>query len=146
MVDIISAVVATNITFSLSRTTCRNSITSCSALKSKGFYRQVAIVRITNPQTFMPFVILVPLLIKVIQGTVTCHVQIFFFFWLIKVIQINFRISKGFHRQVPIVRITNTQTVMHFVILVSLLTKVIQETATYHAIIVVYAFFQICIY
>ena len=79
VVDIISAVVATNITFSLSRTTCRYSITSCSALKSKGFYRQVAIVRITNPQTFMHFVILVPLLIKVIQGTATYHVQIFFF-------------------------------------------------------------------
>ena len=76
--DIISAVAATNKTFSSSRTTCRISITCCSALKSKVFYRLVAIVRITNPKTVMHFVILVPLLIKVIQKTATDHVQMFF--------------------------------------------------------------------
>ena len=78
MVVIILAVAATNIPFGLSRTTCTISITSYSALKAKGFYRQVAIARITNPQYAMHFVILVPLVIKVIQETATDHVQMFF--------------------------------------------------------------------
>lgn len=78
VVVIILAVAATNIPFGLSRTTCTISITSYSALKAKGFYRQVAIVRITNPQYAMHFVILVPLVIKVIQETATDHVQMFF--------------------------------------------------------------------
>ena len=78
VVDIISAVAATNIPFGSSRSTCRISITFCSALKSKDFYRQVAIARITTHQTVMHFIILISLLIKVIQETATEHVQLFF--------------------------------------------------------------------
>ena len=76
--DIVSVVAATNVPFVPLRTTYKISITFCSALKSKGFYRQVATVRITTHQTAMHFIILVPLLIKVIQETATEHVQLFF--------------------------------------------------------------------